>query len=138
MSKDLARRSMDRRNFLKGTALVAGGAVVAGLAGCAPASQSAEGAGASAASSTGSDAAGAVAPGDTVAGTICGEDWLGTMPEIADDQVTETVDVDIVVLGAGHAGCQAALSASQAGAKVAVVEAQAASATTSAPTIPSG
>ena len=125
MSKDLARRSMDRRNFLKGTALVAGGAAVAGLAGCAPASQSAEGAGASAASSTGSDAAGAVAPGDTVAGTICGEDWLGTMPEIADDQVTETVDVDIVVLGAGHAGCQAALSASQAGAKVAVVEAQA-------------
>ncbi len=124
MSKDLARRSMDRRNFLKGTALVAGGAAVAGLAGCAPASQSAEGAGASAASSTGSDAAGAVAPGDTVAGTICGEDWLGTMPEIADDQVTETVDVDIVVLGAGHAGCQAALSASQAGAKVAVVEAQ--------------
>ena len=53
MSKDLARRSMDRRNFLKGTALVAGGAAVAGLAGCAPASQSAEGAGASAASSTG-------------------------------------------------------------------------------------
>ena len=60
MSKDLARRSMDRRNFLKGTALVAGGAAVAGLAGCAPASQSAEGAGASAASSTGSDAAGVV------------------------------------------------------------------------------
>ena len=57
MSKDLARRSMDRRNFLKGTALVAGGAAVAGLAGCAPASQSAEGAGAIAAWITGSPAA---------------------------------------------------------------------------------
>ena len=123
MTKNVTDYSMNRRNFLKGSAVVASGAALAGLAGCAPAT------GSSAASegalpSTSAEAAGAVAPGTLVAGTICGEDWLGTMPEIADDQVSETVDVDIVVLGGGHAGCQAALSASQAGAKVAVVEAQ--------------
>lgn len=121
MGKNGIDRSMDRRNFLKGSALVTGGAALAGLAGCAPSASGSD----DALATTGSEAAaGAVAPGDTVAGTICGEDWLGTMPEIADDQVSETVDVDIVVLGGGHAGCQAALSASQAGAKVAVVEAQ--------------
>ncbi|MEE0706572.1 MAG: FAD-binding protein [Adlercreutzia sp.] len=124
MSKSFTTPSIDRRNFLKGGALVAGGAAMAGLAGCAPAAQEASAEDAEALSATGGDAAGAVAPGNTVAGSICGEDWLGAMPEIADDQVSETVDVDIVVLGAGHAGCQAALSASQAGAKVAVVEAQ--------------
>ncbi len=123
MTKNVTDYSMNRRNFLKGSAVVASGAALAGLAGCAPAT------GGSAASegalpSTSAEAAGAVAPGTLVAGTICGEDWLGAMPEIADDQVSETVDVDIVVLGGGHAGCQAALSASQAGAKVAVVEAQ--------------
>lgn len=122
MSKTNIGPSFDRRNFLKGTALAASGAALAGLAGCAPsgASESAS----SELASTSSETAAGVAPGETVAGTICGEDWLGVMPEIADDQVSETVDVDIVVLGGGHAGCQAALSASQAGAKVAVVEAQ--------------
>lgn len=48
-------------------------------------------------------------------------DWLGTAPEITPD---ETVDVDIVVVGAGHAGTQAALSATQAGASVVVLEKQ--------------
>lgn len=112
--------SMNRRNFLKGAAAAAGAGAVAALTGCAPA-QSEETA---KAADPELSATGSMAPGETVAGTICGEDWLGTMPEITDDMVSETVDVDIVVLGGGHAGCQAALSASQAGAKVAVVEAQ--------------
>lgn len=121
MKKNAKGHSIDRRSFLKGTALVAGGAAAAGLAGCAPASNAGESA---ALSATGTEAAGSATAGATVAGTICGEDWLGAMPTISDDQVSETVDVDIVVLGAGHAGSQAALSASQAGAKVAVVESQ--------------
>lgn len=106
--------NMNRRNFLKGAAVAASAGAVAALTGCSPAKT--EGVEAS--------SAGGVAPGETVAGTICSEDWLGAMPEITADMVSEAVDVDVVVLGAGHAGCQAALSASQAGAKVAVVEAQ--------------
>lgn len=123
MTRKVTDCSIDRRNFLKGSAVVASGAALAGLAGCAPAAGTGE-TSQDPLASTSAEVAGGVAPGETVAGTICGEDWLGAMPQIADDQVSETVDVDVVVLGGGHAGCQAALSASQAGAKVAVVEAQ--------------
>lgn len=114
MEKEFGQ-AIDRRSFLMGSAVAAGGAALAGFAGhnqafadeAAPAEAEVE----------------APASG-TIAGTICSSDWLGEMPVISDDQVSETVDVDIVILGAGHAGCQAALSASQAGATVAVVEAQ--------------
>lgn len=114
MEKEFGQ-TIDRRSFLMGSAVAAGGAALAGFAGhnqafadeAAPAEAEVE----------------APASG-TIAGTICSSDWLGEMPVISDDQVSETVDVDIVILGAGHAGCQAALSASQAGATVAVVEAQ--------------
>lgn len=114
MEKEFGQ-AIDRRSFLVGSAVAAGGAALASLAGhnqafadeAAPAEAEVE----------------APASG-TIAGTICSSDWLGEMPVISDDQVSETIDVDIVILGAGHAGCQAALSASQAGATVAVVEAQ--------------
>lgn len=120
MTNENSKLSMNRRNFLKGAAVAAGASAVAAMTGCAPAkSKEAAPASEDTLAETGS-----LAAGETVAGTICTEDWLGAMPEISDDQVSETVDVDIVVLGGGHAGCQAALSASQAGAKVAVVEAQ--------------
>jgi hypothetical protein len=48
-------------------------------------------------------------------------DWLGTAPEITPD---ETVDVDVVVVGAGHAGTEATLAATQAGASVVLLEKQ--------------
>ena len=52
-------------------------------------------------------------------------DWLGTAPELTADS---TVDVDVVVVGAGHAGTQAALSLAQNGCtNVVVLEAQDAS-----------
>jgi uncharacterized protein with FMN-binding domain len=45
-------------------------------------------------------------------------DWLGTAPSLTPD---ETVDVEVVIVGAGHAGAQAALSVMQNGAASAVV-----------------
>jgi len=44
-------------------------------------------------------------------------DWLGSPPVIPDSQITKTVDVDVLVLGGGHAGVLAALGASDKGAK---------------------
>ncbi len=53
---------------------------------------------------------------------MCDEDWLGSAPEIADADIKETKSFDVVVVGGGHAGTQAALAAAQEGAKVAVIE----------------
>jgi succinate dehydrogenase/fumarate reductase flavoprotein subunit len=49
-------------------------------------------------------------------------DWLGQPPVIADDDITETFEGDIIVLGGGNSGIQAALAAAEGGAKVHVIE----------------
>lgn len=47
-------------------------------------------------------------------------DWLGEEPVI--DEIAETVDYDVVIIGAGLAGICAARAAAEEGAKVAIVE----------------
>lgn len=49
-------------------------------------------------------------------------DWLGAAPEIAEDDITETVDTEVLVVGCGTGGWIAAMTAAQEGAKVLVVE----------------
>ena len=42
-------------------------------------------------------------------------DWLGTAPEVAESDITETIETDVLVVGAGNAGLMtAARAASQA------------------------
>lgn len=55
---------------------------------------------------------------DRVKGYSGPGDWLGTAPEIKPDS---TEDVEMVIVGMGHAGAQALISAMQAGAKKVVV-----------------
>jgi uncharacterized protein with FMN-binding domain len=43
------------------------------------------------------------------------EDWLGTEPAIAEDQITETIDTDILIVGAGNAGMAGAAFAAKQG-----------------------
>ncbi len=112
MAKNRVSNGVDRRGFLKGAGAVAAGMVAVGLAGCSSNTSSSE-------STTTSDSESA-----GVEGYICGEDWLGSAPEIADSQISKTIDVDVVICGGGHAGCQAALAAAQEGASVAVIEMQ--------------
>ncbi len=108
---------MSRRNFLSGAA-VAGAAIagMAGLSACSPA-----------ASSSKSDAKAdtkAAATGETTMGFdgTGAMPWLGEKPEIADADVEETVDVDVVVVGLGAAGVPATRAAAEAGAKVVALE----------------
>lgn len=49
-------------------------------------------------------------------------DWLGTVPEIAEADITETIDTEVLVAGCGTGGWIAAMTAAEAGAKVLVVE----------------
>ncbi len=64
----------------------------------------------------------AAAAGARPFGYMCDEDWLGSAPQIDPSQIKETITVDVVVVGGGHAGTQAALGAAQEGASVAVIE----------------
>ena len=49
-------------------------------------------------------------------------DWLGQAPGIADDQIAETLECDVLVVGGGTGGMVAAASAAEEGAKVIVLE----------------
>ena len=111
-------RKISRRGFLKASAItVAAATGTNALAGSASNSPPPE-------ITTANPAAGASTSG-RVAG-YCGEgDWLGSAPVIPDSNIAKTIDVDVLVLGGGHAGLMAAIGASDLGAKVAVVEKQA-------------
>lgn len=113
--------SLDRRGFLKGAALTGVGAAVAGLglAGCAPKTEAAAGAGATASASEGAAGAGASGSGGIMPGDL---DALGTPPEVSDADIAETVQCDVLVIGAGITGVAAARSAAEAGANVVVME----------------
>lgn len=102
---------LDRRSFLKGAASMGLLGATVGIVGCGSDSGSTDGT---------DSASGAVTTRPK--GYMCDEDWLGAAPAIADGDITETKSFDVVVVGGGHAGTQAALAAAQGGAKVAVIE----------------
>lgn len=97
---------LDRRSFLKGALMAGAGAGVAGLAaGCAPQTQQAaesELAATGASESTGKHT------------------W--EVPPAPIEDIAETKDFDIIIVGAGVSGTSAAEAAAAAGAKVAVIE----------------
>ena len=104
---------VSRRNFLQGAGLV-GVSALAGsmLAACSPQSSSSK-----------SNSSSAATAQESATGYVGGtSSWLGDKPEIADSDIVETIDCDVVVCGGGNSGIQAALAAAEGGAKVAVIE----------------
>lgn len=55
-------------------------------------------------------------------GSSSGADWLGEAPEIAESDITETLDTEVLVVGCGTGGWITAMTAAEAGAKVLVLE----------------
>lgn len=100
-------KELTRRGFLSGASVGAGLLALGALGGCAP--QASE-----PLSDTGSGDAGASE------GTGSGYAWEQPLEPITEFVAEE--DYDIVVVGAGIAGCAAAQSAAEAGAKVLLVE----------------
>ena len=107
MSRQNLSPNVSRRAFLTGGVALGATAAVGALAGCAPAQSSTE-----ALSQTGVMSAESDQP-----------TWEFEVPPepIPDDQIVETIDAGILVIGAGPSGFATALSALDAGAKDVVV-----------------
>lgn len=113
---------LSRRSFLKGTAVSALGAAALGMTAC----------GNTAASSTASSAASVPASSTPVSSTPSEKPAVETgKPSFFTDpyqyKVTDAVQVvtsEVVVVGAGNAGCTAACSCVENGSEVVVIEAQ--------------
>ena len=102
----MEEKTLSRRSFITGAALAGASAAMVGLAGCSPAE--------SAPSVTGSSG------GSGAAESAGAHAWLQPAPALPEISAEETYDV--VVIGAGIAGCTAAQAAAEAGASVLVVE----------------
>ncbi len=104
---------MDRRKFLSG-ALFAGAATAFGLAGCAPSASS------SSQSNESTPAAETTASATTTESVYPA--WLGEPPAITDADCKETIDTEVLVIGAGCSGLVAANFAAMEGAKTLLIE----------------
>ena len=110
-------KTFTRRNFVSGAAVAGMAAGFASLVGCSPGdsgdASAVDGEGAAAAPMEGTwgyDGTG-VMP------------WLGAEPEIADADVEEELDCDVLIIGLGAAGVPACRAAVEAGASVVAFEA---------------
>ena len=109
------RGGIDRRSFLTGTAALGAVAALGTLAGCA--SKSAD-----ETAPTKTAGEGGTADG-TMTAQAAQQKWSFEIPPepIADDQIAETIEDDVVVVGAGVSGLVTALSAAEAGASVTLI-----------------
>ena len=109
--------SFSRRHFITGT-LAASAAAALGLAGCAPQ-------GTPTAATGGDEPAAGAAAGNAPAESTPTSDvpaWLGEAPAITDADCAETVDCEVLVIGAGCSGLVAANFAAMEGAKNLLIE----------------
>ncbi len=118
------KNSLSRRSFLGLGATAAFAATAGGLAGCAPAGKASEGA--QAASTEGQPEAigfgGGKGPTSTGYGRIQNPSFLTAPEALSESDATEVQEADVVVLGAGNAGCAAAASCVDHGLSVIVSE----------------
>lgn len=108
------RAALDRRSFLKGALATGAAGTVGALLGCSSTSNN-------------SSTTGTSADEDTLltADIATGQKWAFEVPpaSIADSDIANTVESDIVIVGAGTAGLVAANAAAENGAKVVLITA---------------
>ena len=110
----MSTKSISRQEFLKSAAMGAAGIVAsAGIVSTAIADEAPAPAEGVAADSAAAEASPAPA---------ANPDWLGEAPVIADDQIVEEYDADILVIGGGHSGICCARKAAELGKSVIVME----------------
>ena len=99
----MQHNGLDRRTFLKGAGITAIGAAAMGaLTGCG----------------NGYTVPAGEEPVNASAGQVPGTpSWLGQAPEVAERDITETIDTEVLVVGCRTAGLPAVISAAENGAK---------------------
>ncbi len=97
MANNQHKSGFTRRSFLKNSGIAAAAAVGAGTLGTAQIAAAQD-------------------------ASACGLSWETPPNPIPDSEIVETIDADVVVVGAGCAGNAAALSSAENGLKVAVIE----------------
>ena len=112
MEKPVQSTGITRRNFLAGAAFAGTGAALMGLAGCSSSNGNEQSKSAEEATPSASE--------DNVAPAA--ESWKIAPEPIDDADIDETVDCDIVIVGAGIAGLPASMLAAEQGANVHIVE----------------
>lgn len=112
MGTTIQTQGISRRSFLGGMA-GAGALAALGLAGCAPSSQAS-----GEANGTTANPSGAAAQNST----DLGANWLGQAPEIAEGDIAETRETDLLIVGAGNGGMAAAAYAADQGVDFIVCE----------------
>ena len=111
---------LSRRSFLKGTAVSALGAAALGMTAC-----SNNTAASSTASSAAASAPASSTPAQQPAAAETGKPSFFTDPyQYKDTDAVQVVTTEVVVVGAGNAGCTAACSCVENGSEVVVIEAQ--------------
>ena len=98
----MGKKGISRREFLKGTAASALGVAALGLLGGCAAEEKP-----------------AAEPRPTP--EALANDWLGQEPQIEASSIKETLETEVLIVGAGTGGMFAACSAAENGAKVLVV-----------------
>ncbi|MDR2197422.1 MAG: FAD-dependent oxidoreductase [Coriobacteriales bacterium] len=109
------KKAISRRTFLGIGGVAAASVAAASLAACGPTAEA----------PAGGDAGAGAGPGPDAGGGAVVEDLGGSiavMQPIAEGDIAETADFDIVVIGGGIAGSVAAATAAEAGKKVAVLQ----------------
>jgi fumarate reductase flavoprotein subunit len=120
-----AKKSISRREFIKGAAIVTGGGI---LASCAPQIAATPTGAADAQQPVTTDSTAAPCPpatsaaSPTQAAAAAPTTWRTPPAPIDASQIKQTVTADVVVVGAGMSGSCAALAATQAGAKVVILQ----------------
>ncbi len=125
------KKQLSRRDFLKGAGAATIGAAAVGLLGTSVFASSDASTGATTSISMGGGNSGGGMGGGGGSSSVnesttdarvfgyCGPgDWLGSAPEVSDDQISQTLECDVAVIGLGHSGVQAVLAAAESGAKV--------------------
>ena len=111
---------LTRRNFLFGAALAGAGVAAAGMAGCAGEPSGGSG-GASSDSAGGSG--GATQSGDGMNADAYFGKWAFEIPDAAITDIAETIEADVVVVGAGTGGLTVANAVAEDGGNVVLISA---------------